>query len=92
MPWNLFRTRFSRERDLDQEIESHLQMAIGDRLERGEQAGMADLSARREFGNVGLVKEVTRDIWAGARWNVCYRTSASVWAYFAAIRTSPPSP
>jgi predicted permease len=66
MPWNLFRTRFSRERDLDQEIESHLQMAIGDRLERGEQAGMADLSARREFGNVGLVKEVTRDMWGWA--------------------------
>src|SRR5271169_3450705 len=63
MPWSLFRTRVSRERDLDQEIESHLQMAIGDRLERGEPAGMADLSARREFGNVGLVKEVTRDMW-----------------------------
>ncbi len=66
MPWNLFKTRISRERDLDQEIESHLQMAIGDRLERGEPADMAAVSARREFGNTGLVKEVTRDMWGWA--------------------------
>jgi predicted permease len=63
MPWNFFRTRVARERDLEREIESHLQMAIGERLERGEPASIASGSARREFGNIGLVKEVTRDMW-----------------------------
>ncbi len=59
----LFRRRMVREQDLEQEIESHLQMAIGDRIERGEAAQSASVSAQREFGNVGLVKEVTRDMW-----------------------------
>jgi predicted permease len=59
----LFRRRMVREQDLEREIESHLQMAIGDRMERGEAAHSASVSAQREFGNVGLVKEVTRDMW-----------------------------
>jgi predicted permease len=63
---NLFRTRVARDRELDREIESHLQMAIGDRLERGEPPEIAGVSARREFGNIGLVKEVTREMWGWA--------------------------
>ena len=66
MRWRIFRTRRGRERELDQEIETHLRMAAADRMERGEMAGAAALEARREFGNVGLVKEVTRDMWAWA--------------------------
>jgi predicted permease len=42
-------------------------MAIRDRVERGETPEQAEAAARREFGNVGLVKEVTRDMW-GWRW------------------------
>jgi predicted permease len=38
-------------------------MAIHDRLDRGESRQEARESVRREFGNVGLVKEVTRDMW-----------------------------
>lgn len=49
--------------DLDDEIRTHLQMAIRERIARGESPAEADASARREFGNVGLVKEVTRDTW-----------------------------
>jgi putative ABC transport system permease protein len=33
-------------------------------MERGEAAEQARASARREFGNVSLVKEVMRDMWA----------------------------
>ena len=58
--------RRDREEKLDDEIESHLQMAIRDRIERGETPEQAEASARREFGNVGLVKEVTRDMWGWA--------------------------
>ena len=52
-----------REKDLEEEIESHLQMAIRDRMERGESAREAKQAVLREFGNVGLIKEVTRDMW-----------------------------
>ncbi len=41
-------------------------MAAGDRMERGEPPAVAGVSARREFGNVDLVKEVTRDMWGWA--------------------------
>jgi hypothetical protein len=37
-------------------------MAIRDRMERGESAEEAQSTARREFGNVGLIKETTRDV------------------------------
>lgn len=86
MPWNPFRTRVSRERDLDQEIESHLRMAIGDRLERGEPAGMARVSARREFGNIGLVKEVTRDMWG---WTSVERLRQDIGYAARILRKSP---
>src|SRR5438105_3168174 len=46
-----------RERDLEDEIQSHLQMATRDRIESGETTEQAESSARREFGNVMLVKE-----------------------------------
>lgn len=61
-PW--FRRR-QREEDLTAEIRSHLDEAIRERMARGETPEEARLNARREFGNVGLVKEVTRDVW---RW------------------------
>jgi predicted permease len=52
-----------RDEELDEEIRSHLRMAIRDRVERGETPEQAEAAARREFGNVGLVKEVTREMW-----------------------------
>src|SRR5687767_2811437 len=58
--------RRRREEELDAEIQSHLDMAHRDRVERGESAEQARASVRREFGNVGLVKEVTRELWGWA--------------------------
>ena len=54
----------NRNRRLREEIESHLRMAIRDRMERGESAAEAEANALREFGNQGLVEEVTRDMWS----------------------------
>ncbi len=62
--WMLWRRR---ERELEKEIQHHLHMAEADRVERGASPVDAQTAARREFGNVGLVKEVTRDAW-GWRW------------------------
>src|ERR1700676_3089885 len=56
--------RSRQQTQLEQEIESHLQMAASDRIDRGESAPEAARFARREFGNVDLVQQVTRDQWA----------------------------
>jgi putative ABC transport system permease protein len=62
----LFR-RKSMQAALDEEVQSHLRLAAQERMERGESPEQARASAAREFGNVTLVKEVTRDMW-GLRW------------------------
>ncbi|HEY3380992.1 MAG TPA: ABC transporter permease [Vicinamibacterales bacterium] len=62
----LFRRR-RRDDELDEEMRTHLQMATRERIERGESPEKAAAAARREFGNVDLVREVTRDMW-GWRW------------------------
>src|SRR5258708_1931735 len=62
-----FWRRKKREGELDDEVRSHLEMAARDRVERGEAKRDAEHASRREFGNVGLVKEVTWEQW-GWRW------------------------
>jgi predicted permease len=49
--------RRKRDQDLDDEISSHLRMAAAD---------LGEDTARREFGNIALVKEVTREMWGFA--------------------------
>ncbi|HLB89206.1 MAG TPA: permease prefix domain 1-containing protein, partial [Terriglobales bacterium] len=63
MSWfsGLFGKR-KRDKELDEEVRSHLDMAARERVERGEAGEEAEGAVRREFGNVGLVKEVTREI------------------------------
>jgi hypothetical protein len=63
MSWWRFFAR--RRRDLDEEIEAHLRMAVRDRVERGENPVEARAAAAKEFGNVLLVKDVTRESWGG---------------------------
>src|SRR3979411_2757555 len=62
-----YRRKAQQEAELGEEIQSHLQMAASDRKERGESAERAQHYARREFGNVSLVEQVTRDQW-GWHW------------------------
>src|SRR5580700_5323740 len=54
-----------RNRELQEEIDAHLQMAIADRVARGETAEAARQAAVREFGNILLVQDVTRQMWGG---------------------------
>ena len=58
----LFR-RKSMDAALDEEVQSHLRMAAQECIAHGESAEQARVSAVREFGNVMLVKETTRDMW-----------------------------
>jgi predicted permease len=59
-PW---RQRTRRNDEINAEIRNHLEMSIRDRIERGESPEQARTNALREFGNVGLVKEATREMW-----------------------------
>lgn len=68
MSWlNRLFGKWRREKEVDEEVRSHLEMAARERVEKGEEKKEAERAARREFGNVGLVKEMTRDVW-GRRW------------------------
>jgi predicted permease len=52
--------------ELEAEISNHLEEAIRERIERGENPETARAHALREFGNVTLIKEVTREMWSWA--------------------------
>ena len=52
---------------LHDEIDAHLQMAIADRAAQGESKEAARQAALREFGNVALVQDVTREAWGWTR-------------------------
>ncbi len=68
MKWLRWReTRKARERELDEEIEADFALAIQQRLEAGATQEEAEFAARRDFGNVTRIKEVTRDMWGWVR-------------------------
>src|ERR1700751_2812435 len=64
---NRFFRRSGTEGDLEAELQLHLELDVRQRMERGESADSARRAALRDFGNVGLVAEVTRDMW-GYSW------------------------
>jgi predicted permease len=67
LPWLFSRGRARREEELDEELRAHLRMAEEERVAGGESPDSAAASARREFGNVALVREITREAWGGVR-------------------------
>jgi putative ABC transport system permease protein len=60
-----WRSRRRRDQELDEEIRAHLDMATRDRIARGESPDEAAREARREFGSLTTVREVTSDMWSG---------------------------
>jgi putative ABC transport system permease protein len=59
--------RKRRDRELQEEIETHLTLAEREEMELGRTRKEAAFAARREFGNVSIAEETTRDVW-GSRW------------------------
>ena len=57
----LFRQRLYHE--LSQSIREHLDEKIADLMERGMTREQAEQAARREFGNVTLIEERSREVW-----------------------------
>jgi hypothetical protein len=58
-----------RNEELEEEIQAHLTLAEREEMESGRTQKEAVAAARREFGNVSLAEETTRDMW-GWRWLV----------------------
>jgi predicted permease len=62
----VFRLLFRRQgldRDLNDELASHIAMETSLRMQEGESREVARQRALRQFGNVGLVAEMTRSMW-----------------------------
>jgi predicted permease len=59
--------RKRRDEELQEEIRAHLTLAEREEMESGRTRKEARAAARREFGNVGVAEETTRDMW-GWRW------------------------
>jgi predicted permease len=55
--------REKRNQELSEEMQAHLTLAEREAMESGQTAKEAQAAARREFGNVGLAEEVTREAW-----------------------------
>ena len=49
--------------ELDEELRFHLQQEAQLRMDRGQSPEDARRRARRDFGNVTRIKEVTREMW-----------------------------
>jgi putative ABC transport system permease protein len=58
-PWR----QKSRQDQLSEELRSHIEMSAQDRINRGASPKAAAEAARREFGNVALIQNVTSDQW-----------------------------
>lgn len=52
-----------KESDLDEEIGFHLAEEAEERFAAGLSADEARVAAKRDFGNVGLIRELTREVW-----------------------------
>lgn len=59
-PWSRINDR---ERELSEEIEADFALEIQQRVEAGATREEAEYGARRDFGNVTRIKEVTREMW-----------------------------
>jgi predicted permease len=78
---------FSRRKtSLDEEIQAHLQMDIQDRRERGESPDEARAAAVRQFGNVALIEDVTRETWG---WMWLERLGQDLSYAFRQLRKAP---
>src|SRR2546421_6040862 len=78
--------RRSRERDLDREIRAHLEMEAEEQIEAGQAPAEAAYAARRAFGNVTLIQEVTREMWG---WTALERLGQDLRYAMRMMRKSP---
>ena len=56
--------RRRRPEEIAEEIDAHVALATRERIERGMPPDDARASALREFGNVPLIQQTTREVWS----------------------------
>ncbi len=84
---SFFLRRFAkRKAELDEEIQAHLQMDIQTRKDRGASSEQARAAAIREFGNVALIEDVTRETWG---WVWLERLGQDLTYSFRQLKRSP---
>src|SRR5260370_28511926 len=79
-------TRQGREQDLDREIRAHLELEAEEQIEAGQAPVEAPYAARRAFGNVTLIQEVTREMWG---WTALERLGQDLRYAMRMMRKSP---
>jgi predicted permease len=86
---NILRRFFNRRRrydDLSVSIQEHIEERTEELMEEGLTRGVAERRARREFGNVGLIQERSREAW---QWPVIESMLADLKLTFRRLRKSP---
>ena len=63
---SFWKSRTRKEIELETEIRNHIELSVRERIERGASPEEARAEALREFGNIALVQEVTREMWSRA--------------------------
>ncbi|MDP8980815.1 MAG: ABC transporter permease [Acidobacteriota bacterium] len=85
MRWDFWR-RKQRETDLEDEIASDLALEAEERIRSGATPKEAEQASRRDFGNVGLLKEGIREMWG---WGSLERLGRDVRYGWRTLRKSP---
>src|SRR5215831_566808 len=85
MDWRFWRWG-KRDRDIDEEIAHDLALDIEDRVRAGVPRDEAERVSRRDFGNVLLVREQTREMWG---WTSLERFARDVQYGFRTLRNNP---
>ena len=83
---SFWKSRTRKDIELETEIQNHLELSIREKIERGESPEKARAEALREFGNIALVQEVTREMWS---WAFLARLAQDLRFGFRMLRKSP---
>src|SRR2546427_2711167 len=78
--------RRGNEQDLDREIRAHLELEAEEQIEAGQSPVEAPYAARRAFGNVTLIQDVTREMWG---WTALERLGQDLRYAMRMMRKSP---
>ena len=69
------------ERDLDEEVNSHIAIETERRIRLGESPEQARINSLREIRSLAFVKEAARDVRTGFQSSACLKTCAMPSAY-----------
>ena len=83
---SFWKSRKHKDIELETEIQNHIELSIREKIERGESPEQARIEALREFGNIALVQEVTRQMW---NWAFLARLGQDLRFGFRMLQKSP---